>query len=294
MSEIERFRIGSMLFRLFGVHRPGPARRLLAVAVVAVALAVLAGCSGGDDSNGTGLPSRTDTGSTAESDRSYTAEWIVDAAAIGREPGYAYRFVEIVDDAEGIYFTSGPDHLSLQTPPEVVFCAGILQVEPRCASTERPEGTPNVLALGPSVIREWHPERVYEVANYRRMDLIADAEPDAWTRSNEASVNIAVECFRPRLRDEGMPDGLSLCYTRDDEHLLASVDMNGDDIFEVYLDRYEPTPDADQLEIPFEVIGDEKQYEQLLVIFPNVPVTPTPVPVDEDGNPLDESPSPEG
>jgi len=277
-----------MSLRLLGPGRRRPAVRLLVAAVIATALALLSGCSGGGDSQSAVAPSRTQSGTDADSGRSYTAEWIVDAGAIGREPGYAYRFIEIVDDSEGVYFISGPDHLSLQTPPEVVFCAGILQAEPRCASAERPGGTPNVLALGPSVIREWHPEQVYEVANYRRMDLIANAEPNAWTRSNEASVDIAVECFRPQVRDGGTPDGLSLCYTRDEEHLLASVDMNGDDIFEVYLDRYEPTPDEDQLNIPFDVIGDAKQYEQLLVIFPNVPITPTPVPVDADGNPFDE------
>jgi len=289
-----------MLLRSFGVNRgePAPIRtyrlQLLVVATILVIAAFVAGCTNGSDDESTASQSPTSSRADASSGRSYTAEWIVDAAAIGREPGYAYRFVEIVDDAEGVYFTSGPDHLSLQTPPEVVFCAGILQAEPRCASTERPNGTPNVLALGPSVIREWHPEQVYEVANYRRMDLIADAEPESWTRSKEASLEIAVECFRPTVSDEGTPVGLSLCYTSDDEHLLASVDMNGDDIFEVYLDRYEPVPDEDQLEIPFDVIGDAKQYEQLLVIFPNVPITPTPVPVDDDGNPLDEESEPEG
>jgi len=282
-----------MLLRSSGAARHAratpraPRLRRLTSALVIAAVVVLGGCT--DSSETAGTPTPTRTAADSPTGRSYTAEWIVDAAAIGREPGYAYRFVEIVDDAAGVYFTSGPDHLSLQTPPEVVFCAGILQVEPRCASTERPNGTPNVLALGPAVIREWHPEQVYEVANYRRMNLIANAEPDAWVRSNEASVDIAVECFRPLVRDEGTPEGLSLCYTRDAEHLLASVDMNGDDIFEVYLDRYEPVPDQDQLDIPFEVVGDAKQYEQLLVIFPNVPITPTPVPTDEDGNPVEDN-----
>lgn len=261
----------------------------MASLMLALSACVLSACSADAPVDEEPAASSSSSSSSRNGQRLYTAEWVVDAAAIGREPAYAYRYSEMVDDRAGTYLTTGPQHLALQTPPQVTFCAGIWQAEPRCASTDRPENTPNVMALGLSVIRQWHPEELYEVADFRRMDLIAESEPDRWSRTNEVSVDIAVECFRSQSPDEKTPDGLSLCYTADEYRLLASVDMNGDSVFEVYLDRYERSVDEDELELSFEVLDDPKRYEQLLVIFPDVPITPTPVPVDENGTPIPES-----
>lgn len=266
--------------------RPSATSTVAAAILTMVIALLVAGCtSSGPDSDrdtaGLATPEPDSTG-----DRLYTATWTVNAEAVGKEgPGYPYQYVEIIDDANGVFLMQGPQHLALQTTEKVVFCAGTDQVDARCASTTRPRNNPNVLSLGLAAIRDWHPKAIYEVADYRRLKLTTESDPTQWTSSRDVAAGIPVECFSSG-QSATTPEGLRICYTDDDNRLLASVDMNGDFINELELGRYDPWADEDALELDYEVADDEKRFEQLIVIFPEVPITPTPVPVDEDGQPI--------
>lgn len=261
--------------------------RLGLILVLAATWMLLASActNSGDSAEGDepGEPISTDR----DDGRFYSAQWTVDAEAIGKPGvGFPYPFVEIVDDLQGTYLYRTPNHLAYQDRERVVFCAGVTLVDsdPRCASTPRPDGTPDVIGLGLQRIRDWHPLNVYEVADFRRLQLVADEDPEGWSQQQITFETfegpIQVDCFLTRTDTETAPTGVELCFTKDENRLLASVDLNGDLVYEVQLDRYRPFADEDEFAVidDLPIVQDPRRYEQLIVIFPEIPIPPTPTP----------------
>lgn len=215
--------------------------------------------------------------------RRFVAEWLVDAEAIGVEgPGFPYLYREVVDDAVGRYLVQSPQHVALQQPDRVVFCAAIFRSDPYCASTPRPEDTPPVYSYAVQLLRTtWSPSRVYELASWRELDLVANADPDAWDRRPGLVSEINVECFIAVADTPAAPTGFEVCFVDDDTRLLASVDLQGDGIFEIDLQTYQPGVVDDDFDTGMSEWFEETAslQEQLLGLFPDIPAPrPTPTP----------------
>lgn len=263
----------------------GPRQFVAAVLLTGLAL-FGAGCT--DSGEASAAHEQDAPVSTDQADgRFYTAQWTVDAEAIGKPGvGFPYPFVEVVDDLRGTYLSRTPNHLAFQDRERIVFCAGINLVdsEPRCASAPRPADTPDVIGLALQRIRDWHPLSVYEVADFRRLKLVADEDPGGWSQQRIGFETfdgpIMVDCFLTKTDTETAPAGVELCFTNDENRLLASVDLNGDLVYEVQLDRYRPFADDDEFAVvdDLPIVQDPRRYEQLVVIFPDIPIPPTPTP----------------
>lgn len=219
--------------------------------------------------------------------REFRAEWLINAEAIGAEgPGFPFAYREIVDDRRGRYLVQGPEHLASQTPEEVVFCAAIFRNDPFCAATERASAAPNVLSYPIQLLRGWGPTALYDLAGWREVDLAATVDTDSWSRRTTTSVRgINVECFLVVGETAAANPGFEVCYTDDDEHLVATVDLQGDGVFEIELVRYQRTIGDEDFDTGLEDAIEQKAslQEQLLRLFPEVPAPrPTPEPTLEE------------
>ena len=250
---------------------------------------VLAGCSSGE-------PSGDQGGASPElaldpPQRAYQADWLIDADLVGRDgPGYPYLYREVFDDANGRYLVQSDNHLAVQEPEQVLFCAAILRPDPYCAVTERAEGTPPVLAYPIQLLRDWGPDATYDLASHREVDLVASTEPEAWQRQTTEINGIAVECFRVIGETAAANEGFEVCYTDDELHLVASVDLQGDLVYDIDLITYRRTVDDEDFETGLEewVEQIESRQDQLLDLFPEIPAPrPTPTPTPDEPEPTD-------
>lgn len=206
--------------------------------------------------------------------RRYRAEWIVDPATAGRDTGI-YVYAEIIDDFTGSYLVQSPKHRAVQTRERVAICADILRVieEVKCASIKRPRGVPDVASIAMGRLREWSPRGIFEVVGEPSMAAAAAANPSAWQTVNETHRSIPVRCWSVVGQTTAAPLGFKICFTNDSEELVASLDLTGDLFLEVDLQIYESDVAETDFEVPFEIIEDSIVYEQLLFIFPEVPVS---------------------
>ena len=125
--------------------------------------------------------------------RRYSAEWLIDTSALDLDDTVASSLLyrEVVDDQTGTYLVESPNHLALQRPEEVVFCAATSRVplDPFCAAAPRAGGAPHVLAYPIQVIRrDWAPSSLYDLASYREVSLVAASDPDNWSIQAWSSV----------------------------------------------------------------------------------------------------------
>lgn len=260
-------------------------RPLLAVLAVVFCLGVVIGCSGsaGPDEE------EPDAESVQVEDqpRRYSAEWLIDTTAIERDDEVASPFIyrEVVDDQTGTYLVETTDHLALQRPTDVVLCAAVsrVPVDPFCASRPRAEGAPNVLSYPVQILRnDWSPPALYDLAGYREVSLVAAADPDNWiTQRTTATAGFPIECFLVTGDTSAAATGFEICFTDDDLHLVASVDLQNDLIFEIDLLSYERVAIIEDFETGFDEFIEERPslQEQLLDLYPEIPAArPTPTP----------------
>lgn len=221
--------------------------------------------------------------------RRYSAEWLIDTAAIEMsdldDVASPFIYREVVDDLTGTYLVASPNHLALQSPEEVVFCAAVSRVplDPFCASTSRAEGSPHVLAYPVQLIRgDWGPSSLYDLASYREVSLVAASDPDNWSvQKTAATAGFAIECFLVSGETTAATTGFEICFTDDDLHLVASVDLQNDLIFEVDLLSYERVAILEDFETGFDEYIEERPnlQDQLLDLYPEIPAArPTPTP----------------
>lgn len=248
-------------------------------------LGVLAGCSG---SAGLDEPDPDDEVANIDArPRRYSAEWLIDTTAIERDDEIASPFVyrEVVDDQTGTYLVETGDHLALQRPTEVVFCAAVSRVplDPFCALKSRAEGSPHVLSYPVQILRsDWSPPALYDLAGYREVSLVAAADPDNWiTQRTTATAGFPIECFLVTGDTSAAATGFEICFTDDELHLVASVDLQNDLIFEIELLSYERVAIIEDFETGLDEYIEERPslQEQLLDLYPEIPaVRPTPTP----------------
>lgn len=267
--------------RLFHHHRRNP---WLIVALL-LALASLVGCSAPQESADTVDADDPAQGSTRP--RRFSAEWLIDTTAIERDDEVASPFIyrEVVDDQTGTYLVETADHLALQQPTDVVLCAAVSRVpiDPFCASKPRAEGAPHVLSFPIQILRnDWSPQALYDLAGYREVSLVAAADPDNWiTQRTVATAGFPIECFLVTGDTSAAATGFEVCFTDDELHLVASVDLQNDLIFEIELLSYERVSIIEDFETGFEDFFEERPslQEQLLDLYPEIPAArPTPTP----------------
>lgn len=254
------------------------ARGLGLLVVVAASCWLLLGCTGSDSPDA--AADGDDTVALADPPRRYSAAWLIDTSALDDELDVASPFLyrEVVDDRTGTYLVVSPDHLALQRPEEVLFCAAINRVplDPYCAMSPRAEGTPNVLSYPVQIIRrDWTPSALYDLAGYREVSLVAASDPDNWSIQRTTSTGgFAIECFLVTGETSAAATGFEVCFTDDDLHLVASVDLQNDLIFEIDLVSYERTGFVDDFETGFDDYIEERPalQEQLLSLYPDIPV----------------------
>ncbi len=263
------------------IERRATLRGLFAVAALLLAaMLVLGACSGG------GNDGDADTSPEAvpldEPARRYVAEWLINAEAVGVDgPGFDFLYREVVDDATGRYLVQSPAHIATQSRESVVFCAAIFRVDPYCSATERPANTPPVLAYPVQLLRSWGPSQLYDLAGWREVSLVANTEPDAWSRRTEVVGDVPVECFAVIGETAAARTGFEVCFTDDDLHLVASVDLQGDLVYEIDLITYERTIDEEAFETGLDdfIEARDSLQDQLITLFPDVPAArPTPTP----------------
>lgn len=263
-----------------------PSRQQLWFGVLFLAAAVLLGsCS----SPATSAASDDDEVAvdTAAGPRRYSAEWLIDTVAIDRDDEMPSPFIyrEVVDDLTGTYLVETADHLALQRPEEVVLCAAVSRVplDPFCAAKPRADGVPNVLSYPIQILRsDWSPQALYDLAGYREVSLVAAADPDNWiTQRTTATAGFPIECFLVTGDTSAAATGFEICYTDDDLHLVASVDLQNDLIFEIDLLSYERVSIREDFETGFDDFIEERPslQDQLLDLYPEIPAArPTPAP----------------
>jgi len=204
-------------------------------------------------------------------------------AACSGASEFIYR--EVVDDRAGRYLVETADHLAVQTPDDVLLCAAIGRVplDPYCASTPRADGTPHVLAYPIQLLKgDWSPTALYDLAGYREVSLVAAADPDNWTTQRTlANAGFPIECFLASGETSAAATGFEICFTDDDLHLVASVDLQNDLIFEIDLLSYEITSISEDFETGIDRFIEDRPglHEQLIDLYPEIPAPrATPVP----------------
>jgi hypothetical protein len=264
---------------------PRPLRYASAFGAVLVAIALLAAaCTGSSEG-----PTEDDADQAItlqDPPRQYVAEWLINGAAVGVDSvdsPFLYR--EIVNDQTGMYLAITPNHVAIQSPDEVVFCAAVsrLPLDPYCAASRRADGSPHVFSYPIQLIRgDWSPSSVYDLASYREVSLVAESDPDAWSRQiTTASRGFSIECFLAVGETSAASTGFEVCFTNDDLRLIASVDLQNDLIFEIDLVRYDQRVLAEDLETGLEEFVEQlpNLQEQLLDLYPEIPAPrPTPTP----------------
>lgn len=260
-------------------------RRLL---VLAACLLVAASCTGGD-SGSAPRPTAEPVG-LVDAPARYDATWLVDAEAVGADgPGFPYLYREVVDDRAGRYLVQSANHLATQQADEIVFCAAIYRVDPYCASAPRAENTPPVYAYPLQLVRSWGPNQLYDLAGWREINLVVDTEPGAWSRRADVVRDVPVECFTVVGETAAARTGFEICFTDDELHLVASVDLQGDLVFEIDLQSYERQLAPDAFETGLEEFIEAKPslQDQLITLFPEIPA-PRPTPTPDPSAPADE------
>ncbi len=219
--------------------------------------------------------------------RRYSAAWLINTSAIELDEEVPSPFIyrEVVDDLTGTYLVESPNHLALQRPDEVVLCAAVSRVplNPYCAASPRADGAPNVLSYAVQVIRrDWAPSSLYDLASYREVSLVAASDPDAWaSQITTAPAGYSIECFLATGETSAAATGFAICFTDDDLHLVASVDLQNDLVFEIDLLSYERVGIADDFETGLDEFIEERPglQDQLLDLYPEIPAPrPTPTP----------------
>ena len=259
--------------------------RLVAIWLVALALVAVA-CS--EPATDDGADQQARVIELEDPPRRYSAEWLIHTSAIGRDDissPFIYR--EVVDDLTGTYLVESPNHLALQQPDEVVLCAAVSRVplNPYCAASPRAAGSPHVLSYPVQLIRrDWSPSALYDLASYREVALVAASDPDAWaTQITTATSGFSIECFLVIGETSAATTDFEICYTNDDLHLVASVDLQSDLIFEIDLLSYERLSITEDFETGLDDFIEARPslQEQLLDLYPEIPSrrpTPTPTP----------------
>ena len=261
-------------------------RRVLLLVWVAMTTALTA--CGGTPATPPAQEAPVDVAPLLGAPRMYSATWLIDPSAVnaeGVDEPYLYR--EVVDDRNGLYLVESPNHVATQTPQEVVFCAAIARVplDPYCASSPRAEDTPNVLSYPIQLLHEWGPRELYDVASHREIALVAASDTQNWDqRVGRAANGIEVECFAVTGTTTAAATDFEICFTNDELHLVASVDVQGDLIFEIDLLSYERENLEDDLVTGFEGFHQAlpQLQEQLLNLYPDIPA-PRPTPTPEEG-----------
>jgi len=247
-------------------------------------LVVLTACSSPNETSEIEAP--TSSSRLADAPRSYRAEWLIDAEAVGVDgPGFPFLYREIIDDRTERYLVQSPNHLATQQADRVVFCAAIFRSDPYCAQSPRSIEAPPVLSFPVQLLRSWGPNQLYDLASYREIDVVATNDPDSWSRRLDSFNGIAVECFDVIGETTAAGAGFEVCFTADDLHLVAAVDLQGDLIYEIDLQAYVPVIEEDFV-TGLEDFYEEKEtlQDQLLSLFPEIPAPrPTPTPVIDDG-----------
>lgn len=264
-----------------------PMSALVRVMCVIGALVVaLSGCTGSEAPQEP--PNQSTVIDIENTVRRYSAEWLVNASAVGIddiESPYFYR--EVVDDQTGTYLVEAPNHLALQFEDEVVFCAAVRRIplDPYCATSPRAEGAPRVLSYPIQLLRDWSPRGLYDLASYREVSLVASADPDNWSRQlTRGNNDIPIECFLVTGETSAANTGFEICFTNDDLHLVASVDLQHDLVFEIDLRYYERFNVIGDFETGLDEFFEAKPslQEQLLDLYPEIPA-PRPTPTPESG-----------
>lgn len=257
-------------------------RRSVPILLLLTAL-ICVGCWGGAEEDAA-VPTPT-AAPLDDAPRQYSAEWLINAEAVNAEgPGYPFVYREVVDDRQGLYLVQSPNHVATQTPDQVVFCAAIFRADPFCAAVDRAEGTPHVLSYPVQVLTDWGPAHLYDLASYREFKLVVARDEDAWDRRLDTiRKEIDVECFGVVGETTAAATGFEVCFTDDDLHLVASVDLQGDLAYEIDMRSYSRVVADEDFVTGLEDFIEEKptMQEQLLALFPEIPAprpTPTPDP----------------
>lgn len=245
-------------------------------AICVLALVALAGACSDDSGTDEDLvldeddPARR---APTQQPRRYRAEWIIEPTSAGREGGL-YVYTEVVDDRTGSYSARSRTHRAVQSRENVAICADILRPpeEVKCASIKRPDAVPDVASYALSRLREWSPRGVFEVAGEAAIAAAAAANPSTWQTTDEQHRGVPVTCWAVVGETSAAPLGFKTCFTFDPNGLIASLDLTGDAILEIDLENYSFDVDEFDFELPFEVIDDPIVYDQLLYIFPELPV----------------------
>jgi len=207
--------------------------------------------------------------------RRYRAEWVVDAGAAGRtDPGYPYIYAEVIDDVRGQYMVQTATHLATQSREASAICADIFREDGRvsCASIPRPDGVPDVASIAMTRLRDWSPAGVFEIVGPRSIEAAAAEDPDSWRATSAEHRSVPVRCWTVVAETPSAPLGFNVCFTDDGNNLVASLDLTGDELFEVDLQLYSDDVPESTFEIGFELVEDATVYEQLVFIFPQLPV----------------------
>ena len=100
----------------------------------------------------------------------------------------------------------------------------------------------------------------------------AERNPPAWAAGAESHRGIAVRCWEVVSETSEAPLGFKVCFTDDDNALIATIDLTGDLLLEVDMQSYASDVPAALFEVEAEVQQDPGLYERLLFMFPEVPL----------------------
>ncbi len=265
-----------------------PARSLVSLLLAAILAISVGACS--DPASDDAISEAADMAELFDPPRRYSAAWLIDTSALdlGDDIPSPFIYREVVDDLTGTYLVESPNHLARQDPDEVLFCAAVSRVplNPYCAASPRAEGAPNVLSYPVQIIRrDWAPSSLYDLASYREVSLVAASDPDSWTSQfTTAPGGYPIECFLVTGETSAASTGFTICFTDDDLHLVASVDLQNDLVFEIDLLSYERSAIADEFETGLDEFVEARPalQEQLLALYPEIPAPrPDPTPATE-------------
>lgn len=251
-------------------------RWLLLVALVCCCSLLASACTDAIEPESTELESdEPSKRAPTKTPRRYRAEWVLDAGAAGRtEPGYPYIYAEVIDDVRGQYMVQTATHLATQSREASAICADIFREDGRvsCASIPRPDGVPDVASIAITRLRDWSPAGVFEIVGPRSIEAAAAEDPDSWVATTGEHRTVPVRCWTVVAQTPSAPLGFHVCFTADGNNLVASLDLTGDELLEVDLQLYSADVPESTFEIGFDLVEDATVYEQLVFIFPQLPV----------------------
>lgn len=247
---------------------------LRVVALFALAL-IIPACSGDNSSDDEVVLDEDDPARRAptQQPRRYRAEWVIEPTTAGRDGGL-FVYAEVIDDRNGMYSAQSGTHRAVQTRESVAICADILRPpeDVKCASIERADAVPDVASYAITRLREWSARGIFELAGEPTMAAAAAANPVVWRTTDENHRGVPVTCWEVIGDTSAAPRGFKTCFTFDPNGLIASLDLTGDTILEVDLQNYAFDVEERDFELPYDVIEDPIVYDQLLYIFPELPI----------------------